>query len=324
MSAIALRDARQGSQAWLDARQMGIGSSDAPIIAGESPYQSALELWAAKSGLVPREEPDAATARLFRIGHLMEPLLLQLYTEETGRKTRREPRMLRHRQRPWMTASLDARVLGERRIVECKWTHARRWSSPDEPVPGDVQAQVQHAMEVAGADVADVVALVAQTLRIVEVPRDPDFIASLVSLETEFWGHVQSGIPPKTDGSESARKTLARLHPVDDGTYLPATPDLVELVDLYRAAKLTAKTATASEEGIANALRAVIADAAGIEGLCTLRKSADSTRTNWPAVASAYRDLVTGHPEAVLDAIQSLHSETRRGPRPLLLSKEKA
>lgn len=323
MSALAL-PVRQGTDAWRAARLEGIGSSDAPVIAGESTYRSALELWAEKTGRVPREEPDADTARLFRIGHLMEPLLLQLYTEETGRKTRREPRMLRHRARPWMTASLDARVLGERRIVECKWTHARRWSSPDEPVPGDVQAQVQHAMEVAGADVADVVALVGPTLRIVEVPRDPAFIGALISLETEFWGHVQSGIPPAPDGSESARRTIARLHPVDDGIYLPATPDLVELVDLYRSAKLTAKSAEDAEKGIGNALRAVLADASGIEGLLTYRKSADSTRTNWPAVASAFRQLVTGHPDAVLDTIVDLHSETSQGPRQLRLSKEKA
>jgi predicted phage-related endonuclease len=232
--------------------------------------------------------------------------------------------MLRHRTRPWMTASLDARVLGERRIVECKWTHARRWSSVDEPVPGDVQAQVQHAMEVAGADVADVVALVGPTLRIVEVPRDPAFIAALISLETDFWAHVESGTPPEPDGSDSARQTLGRLHPVDDGTYLPATPDLVELVEMYRAAKATVKSAEDSEKGIGNALRAVIAEASGIEGLVTLRKSADSTRTNWPAVASGYRVLLNGHDADELDAIVSIHSETRQGPRPLLLSKEKA
>ena len=183
MSALAVR---QGTPEWLDARLSGIGSSDAPIIVGESPYRSVLDLWAEKTGLAPREEPDADQSRLFRIGHLMEPLLLTLYTEETGRKTRLEPRMLRHRTRSWMTASLDARVVGERRIVECKWTNARRWSA-GEDVPGDVQVQVQHAMAVAGADVAEVVALVGPSLRIVEVPRDDAWIADIVALEEEFW-----------------------------------------------------------------------------------------------------------------------------------------
>lgn len=323
MSAAVRLPVRQGTDEWAEARLSAIGSSDAPVIAGESPYRSALELWAEKTGRLPVPEPDAETARLFRIGHLMEPLLLQLYTEETGRRTRREPRLLRHRERPWMVASLDARVVGEPRIVECKWSHARRWSG-DEAVPGDVAVQVQHAMAVAGAEAADVVALVGPRLRIVEVPRDDAFIGDLVELEREFWSHVESDTPPDPDGSESARHTIARLHPADDGVLLPATPDLAELVDLYRAAKATKAAAEDSERGIANALRAVIGDAAGIEGLVTYRKSADATRTNWPAVASAYRALLAGHDPAELDALVSIHSETSPGPRVLRLLKEKA
>ena len=322
---MTLTAARQGTTDWLDARNAGIGSSDAPVIAGESPYRSALELWAEKVGRVPRQEPDADQARLFRIGHLMEPVLLTLYTEETGRKTRREPRMLQHATLPWMLASLDARVPGEHRIVECKWSNARRWTSGDEPIPGDVFVQVQHAMAVARADVADVVALVGPSLRIVEVPRDDAFIEDLVRLEAVFWRHVEAGIPPAPDGSESARTTLARMHPVDDGTLLPATPDLVELVDQLRAAKATAKAAEDAEKSIANALRAVIGDASGVDGLLTYRRNADSTRTNWPAVALAYRELLAATTAtAELDAVVETHSTTSEGPRVLRLLKEKA
>ena len=114
------------------------------------------------------------------------------------------------------------------------------------------------------------------------------------------------------------------MHPVDDGTYLPATPDLVELVDLYRSAKASKVAAENAEKGVGNALRAVLRDASGIEGLLTYRKSADSTRTNWPAVAAAYRQLVTGHPDEVLDAIVSTHSEAAEGARSLRLLKEKS
>lgn len=322
---MTLTAARQGTADWLEARNAGIGSSDAPVIAGESPYRSALELWAEKSGRLARQEPDADQARLFRIGHLMEPVLLTLYTEETGRKTRREPRMLRHPARPWMLASLDARAVGEARIVECKWSNARRWTSGDEPIPGDVFVQVQHAMAVARADVADVVALVGPTLRIVEVPRDDAFIDDLVELETAFWHHVETGTPPAPDGSDSARTTLARLHPQDDGTLLPATPDLAELVDALRAAKATAKAADDAEKSISNALRAVIGDASGIDGLVTYRRNADATRVNWPAVALAYRELLAAsRATAELDSIVAAYSTTTEGPRVLRLSKEHA
>jgi putative phage-type endonuclease len=325
----------QGTEAWLAARRGGIGSSDIAMIAGESPYRSALELWAEKTGRVVAE-PDAETAELFEIGHLMEPPLRAIYERRTGRHVTRMPRMLAHAEIPWAFASLDGRA-PVRRAVEAKWSNATRWHG--EGIPDDVLCQVQWQLFVTGWDVADVVALVGRSPRVVEVPRDQTFIDNLYRLAVEFQGDVDSDTPPEPDGSESARKTIARLHPVDDGTYLPATPDLVELVDLFRSAKTAKTTAEDAEKGIGNALRAVIADAAGIEGLCTLRKSADSSRVNWPAVASAYRALLDDlagvdcahlrqaqRERAIddLDAVQSIHSETKQGPRPLLLSKEKA
>lgn len=320
MPSAVLTEHVQGTDDWLEARTHGVGASEIPIIAGESPYRSALELWAAKTGRV-MEEIDAETAELFEIGHLMEPVLLEIYERRTGRHPKRVHRMLAHRDVPWALASLDAQA-PVRRAVEAKWSNATRWHG--EGIPDDVLCQVQWQLFVTGWQVADVVALVGRTPRIVEVPRDQGMIDNLYRLAAEFWGHVESGIPPEPDGSESARRTIARLHPVDDGTYLPATPDLVELVDLYRSAKLTAKSAEDAEKGIGNALRAVLADASGIEGLLSYRKSADSTRTNWPAVASGYRALLDGHDADELDAIVSIHSETSQGPRVLRLSKEKA
>jgi len=319
MSALAL-PVRQGTVAWLDARRQGIGASDIPVIAGESPYRSALELWAEKTGAT-YPEPDADQADLFAWGHMSEPALLAFYERKTGRRTKRAPQMRVHPDVAWAFASLDA-TAPIRRVIECKSSTSSRWGS--EGIPDDVLFQVQWQLFVTGWEIADVVVTSRPVPRIVEVQRDGGLIDNLYRLADDFWSHVQSGIPPNPDGSESARRTIARLHPLDDGTYLPATPDLVELVDMYRSAKAAKSAAEDAEKGIGNALRAVIADASGIEGLCTLRKSADSTRTNWPAVASAFRELVTGHPETVLDAIQSLHSETRQGPRPLLLSKEKA
>ena len=67
---------RQGSPEWHDFRRSHIGSSDAPIIAGESPYQSPLDLYVRKLG--QEDEPDAATAHRFMLGHVMEPIALDM------------------------------------------------------------------------------------------------------------------------------------------------------------------------------------------------------------------------------------------------------
>jgi putative phage-type endonuclease len=332
MTAVAL-PLIQGTPEWVAARGEGIGSSDAPIIAGER--AGLLELWALKAGLIDRPEIDADTQRLFDWGHRLEDDIAEAYTAETDRPLRRVNRMLAHPAWPIARASLDrvSARRGERRIVEIKNTRSLRWEQ-GEPVPGDVQAQVQHQLWVTGYDVADVAVLVAGSdFRIIEVQRDDGFIADLEYLERELWAHVESRTPPAVDGSESTRRTLARLHPRDDGTYLPATPEFEELVAHLRAAKVAAKTAADAEATVANALRAVLGDASGIEGLVTYRKNADSTRTNWPAVAMAYRErietlvplLVSAHQPgeilAELDSIVSIHSETVEGPRVLRLSK---
>ena len=133
---------RQGTPAWHDFRATHIGSSDAPVIVGESPYRSALDLYVERT--TSAAEPDAFTARLFRIGHAMEPVILALYAEETGAKVRKG-RVLEDRMVPWLSASLDGET-ADGTIVEAKWTSSSRWR---DGVPADVLVQVTHQMAVA-------------------------------------------------------------------------------------------------------------------------------------------------------------------------------
>jgi putative phage-type endonuclease len=315
------RTLRQGSPEWLEARRDTIGSSDIPIIVGESSFKSAHELAAEKLGLV---EPvvDAATQELFDIGHLMQPVLVSIYELKTGRPARNAHGWRTHPDIPWATASLDA-TAPVRRVVEAKWSNSARWRS-GEAVPGDVQAQVQWQMFVTGWEVADVVVLSHGLPRIEEVPRDEGFIEDLLYFAVEFHDRLLLGELPPPDGSESARRTLNRMHPRDDGTMLARTPDLIDLAGRLRAAKAELREAQAVEGTLSNAIRQIVGDASGIEGLLTLRKNRDSQRVNWPAVAQAYRHEiesagVSDKLEARLDAIVSLHSETVEGARVLRL-----
>lgn len=331
---------RQGTDEWLAWRRNGIGSSDAPVIAGER--EGYVELWAIKAGLVPEPPVDDASRRLMDIGKLMEPTLLALYKRETGRHPKRVHAPVVHRRLPYLFASLDACTRGRdgRRVVEAKWTHSERWYDLGaDPVPGDVYAQVQHQLAVTGYDVADVAVLRGRDFLVIEVPRDEAYIADLVELEERFWRFVATRTRPPLDGSETTRRLLSALHPRnDDAGLLPATPDVVALAEQYRAAKARAKALDAEADTIANALRAVIGDADGYElpwGAVTWRRNADSVRTNWPAAARAYRTLVeqvvdrsaldAGDRRIVLeqlDAIESIHSETVQGARVLRLSEK--
>ena len=104
---------------------------------------------------------------------------------------------------------------------------------------------------------------------------------------------------------------------------LPATPDLIALAHELADARAAKAQAESREKTVASALRAILLGAGGVDGVLTYRKSADSTRTNWPAVALAYRALLEPTKSVdELDALISLHSETKTGPRVLRLSKE--
>lgn len=308
---------RQNTPEWLALRQSGIGSSDAPVIAGER--GSVVELWAEKAGLITRMEPDTSTAALFEWGHRLEPIVADWYSDHTGRSLRRVNRMLVHPTVPWAFASLDRVVVGEKRIVEVKTT--RRGWDRGEPVPGAVQVQVQHQLWVTGYDVADVAVLTGGSEpNIYEIPRDDAFIDNLVFLETEFWGWVTSQTRPPMDGSENARRTLARLYPQNDGTLLPAGPDTDAVFFEWLAARAEKDAAEERADTLANALRALIGDADGIEGRVTWKKNADSTRTDWRAVAGAYKAALLDGTPLTLDAIgaiESIHTTTVEGARVL-------
>lgn len=309
MTAIATA-AVQGTPEWLEMRRTGIGSSDAPVIAGEA--GSVVELWAEKSGLVDRETPDDDTARLFEWGHRLEPVVADWYADTTGRQLRRVNRMLVHPDVPWAFASLDRVTVGEKRIVEIKTTR-RGWDA-GEPVPGRVQAQVQHQLWVTGYDVADVAVLTGGSEpKVYEVPRDPAFIDDLVFLETEFWGWVTSGTRPPMDGSENARRVLSKLHPRNDGRFIQPDDALDRLVFDWLAAKADVTAAEEVEATLANTIRAVIGDADGIEGRVTWKKNRDSERTDWPTVA---HEVGLADPQLLADTI-ARHTKTTEGARVL-------
>lgn len=313
MGAVAL-PVQQGSPEWLERRRFGIGSSDAPVIAGEK--GSVIELWAQKAGLVEAEEPDDDTAMLFEWGHRLEPVVADWYADKTGRKLRRVNRLLQHPTVPWAIASLDREAIGERRIVEIKTTRFG-WTR-GEPIPGDVQAQVQHQLWVTGYDVADVAVLVGGSEpRIVEIPRDQEFIDDLVFLEEEFWGWVETRTRPPVDGSENARRVLSKLHPANDGSLIPASLEMDSVALQLRDARDIAKAAQDRADTLENAIRSLIGDADGIEGdwgKVTWKKNADSERTDWKLLAES---LAQALPAETVDPLRSLYTRTVEGPRVL-------
>ena len=302
---------RQGSPEWLAYRRTVITGTDIPILLGLSPYRCEADLADEKAGAAGQE----ATVRM-RVGSFLEPLILEEYEAATGSRAVRYRAMVRHAEVEWAAASPDARRVGTRRLVELKWTTSR--SRFADGLPRDVEAQVAWQLGCTGYPVADVAVLTPDgLLPVVEVEADPAVFADLLSVAADFRRRLAAG-GPFARSDERIRKD----YPTDDGVLLPATPDLIALARELADARAAKAEADSREKTVASALRAILLGSAGVDGVLTYRKSADSTRVNWPAVALAYRALLTDRPEAELDALISIHSETKTGPRVLRLSRE--
>lgn len=310
---------RQGTDAWLEARLSGIGSSDAAVVAGER--GSVLALWGEKTGLVPRPDPDPELAERWAWGHRMEPLVADAYTAREGRPLRRAARMLQHRDVSFARASLDrvSAVKGEKRIVEIKVSDLdAKWS--EDELPGDVKAQVQHQLWVTGYDVADVAVLTRYwNLKVFTEERDDSYIDDLAYLERDLWEHVERREPPEGDGSETAQRVLSRLYARANGQLLPPGADLDLLAEELRIAQQEEKAIAARLGTVKNAIRTVIGDADGFEGTWGRITWKNNRAIDWAGIAAELEppaDLIAEHTSTDWKAV----AETLR-PRPEVIAR---
>ena len=67
---------------WLKARESGIGASEVAGVIGLSPWETPFSLWLRKTGQIPPIEETQA----MKMGKLLEPVIAQLWEDETGFK----------------------------------------------------------------------------------------------------------------------------------------------------------------------------------------------------------------------------------------------
>lgn len=215
---------------WLAARRKGVGSSDAPAILGLSRYSSPLSLYHEKRGVVVEDDRGE---EMRQIGLALEPVIAQLFAQETGRQVfEPAPNSVIHSSVfPWMLASLDRwqvdpkrpvddldgpeeitqRMRGVLELKNVSVYQASNWLDDGE-IPLEYLVQVQHQLNVTGAEYASIAAIIGGTaFKWADVPRDDELIGLIQEKEIEFWARVLDGRPPEADGHEATRKTLRAL-----------------------------------------------------------------------------------------------------------------
>jgi putative phage-type endonuclease len=221
---IVAKDVAQGSPEWHALRRQGIGGSDAPIIAGLSPWKSRYELWLEKVSEQPPEE-DGGGREYLRWGHLLEPAIASEFSVREGHEVHELPAVLRSGEHPFMLANVD-RLVGPPNALlgglEIKTTrHGDDWAIDGDKVtvPMRVQAQGLHYMVVTGYRTWWFAVLIGgQELRIAEMAFTETMAENLVAIEADFWSLVERNIAPDIDGSDSTRRALARQWKAKQGT----------------------------------------------------------------------------------------------------------
>jgi predicted phage-related endonuclease len=226
---------------WLkpEYRRDGIGGSDAAAIANANKYKSPLVLYMEKVGIFEQivdneaafwgNELEDIVARNFIKRYNQELWDLQMLEnanldpsieqEIKQARIQRRNAILVHDEYEFMRANIDRLLMCPfkgKGILEVKTASqylADEWKGDD--VPDAYFIQVQHYLAITDFEYAYIAVLIGgQKLKYYYIPRDQEFIDSLIQLEKTFWyDHVKAEIPPTVDGSDSTKEMYKLLYP---------------------------------------------------------------------------------------------------------------
>lgn len=225
----------------LEARQKGLGGSDAPIVCGVSHRMTALDLYYQKRGQIP---PADGLEQEAWVGSQLEPMLDAWYRKNLEKDTRQVHKTRSHRKWKWMLAHPDRIVVGEKRGLEFKVrAQSKDWGRDDtdatDMVPDDVMLQCQHYMEVMNYDLWDVVVFFPPfEFRHYVLERNRELIENLLELESNFWDRVERGSPPEADWEhESTYGLYQRMYPGTNGQHMNFPPVCQHWHEVYTNAR---------------------------------------------------------------------------------------
>jgi putative phage-type endonuclease len=188
----------QNTPEWQRWRVQGIGASDAPVIMGETPFKTPRKLWSIKTGLMQEEPPGPAARR----GHELERFGRRAYERQTG--IQMEPLCLVHEELDWMRASLDGLSFDGSTLLEIKCPISLRdvMTARDGHIPRQYHAQLQHQLEVSGAQQAHYWSFHGHDGILIEVHPDREYVRRLIQAEAAFWQLVKENNWPEITNDE--------------------------------------------------------------------------------------------------------------------------
>ena len=279
---------------WLEYRNKTIGGSDASAILGMNDFASPYKVWAEKLGKLPPTEDNEA----MRIGRDLESYVAQRFTEQTGKKVRKENNILYNPEYPFAHANVDRMIVGEDAGLECKTTSSINLSKfKNGEFPDRYYAQCVHYMMVTGCKRWYLAVLVlGKGFYDFTIERDEEEIKALAKSEADFWKYVESKTPPAVDGTESTTKTISTIFPnsnTETVNLFAYEDSLRQYVALGKQIKELEKLQTE----MANKVKSFMSEAGNGES--------DNYKVSWPTASKTtfdHKRFATEHPEVNLTA----------------------
>jgi len=221
-------------------REKALGSSDAPVVCGVSPYKSPLTLYYQLHGELPRYDDEETEAMEW--GSRLEAVIAEAFSAKTGCKIRRKGLAV-HPRYEFLRAHLDFEIVGDPKgpgVLEIK-TRDRvdlaRWER--EGVPDDTSLQVAHQLAATNREWAKIAVLFGgRHFRIFELTRDKEIEEYLIELEAQFMVRVEKGEPPDVAWDTQTISILKKLYPTDSGkTIVLDDPEAGLMYQRYQLAK---------------------------------------------------------------------------------------
>jgi len=177
---------KQNTPEWHRWRLQGIGASDAPVVMGDAPFRTRRFLWSVKTGLAR----ESAVGPAARRGRALEHAARGAYERYTS--IQMEPLCLVHDGLEWMRASLDGLSFDGAIALEikCPWGDRDQAALSAGRIPAHYYAQVQHQLEVSGAEELHYWSFDGRGGTLVKVHHDREYVARMLETETAFWLRV--------------------------------------------------------------------------------------------------------------------------------------
>ena len=282
-----------GSRFDQEERRKAIWASEAPRMLGLRP--SPVSLWAEKVG--QKEPDDLSHIEAVQMGHVMEPVILELFKDQVGLPAKRAGQ--EHRQAPglpFLRAHTDA-IVGPGQIVEIKnFNQSRRkefgeWGTDE--VPPAVYVQCVH----------EAICWEAHTVYVPVLFGGQEFVTYKLSVgNTEKAAYVErakafyDNIFYKRAPEAKTADDLKLLFPKEkEGVIRTATPDIIALIERIKELDALSKQTDKEAEELRDKVRVFMGEAGGLfqdtKMLASYKKAADSTRFDTNALKVANKAI---------------------------------